>query len=113
MEQEMNSMPTETGARQFARVCDILDRHQRKPSQLIPILQEVQEEYRYLPEEVLTFVATSLGLPPARVYGVATFFLALYAETARKIHDSPVRRDGLPRSRLDYDSRSVAQAAES
>jgi NADH-quinone oxidoreductase subunit E len=41
---------------------------------LIPILQEVQAEYRYLPEEVLTFVATSLGLPPARVFGVATFF---------------------------------------
>jgi NADH-quinone oxidoreductase subunit E len=41
---------------------------------LIPILQEVQEEYRYLPEEVLTFLATSLGLPPARIYGVATFY---------------------------------------
>ena len=27
-----------------------------------------------MPEEVLTFVATSLGLPPARVYGVATFY---------------------------------------
>lgn len=29
---------------------------------------------RYLPEEVLIYVATSLGLPPARVYGVATFY---------------------------------------
>jgi NADH-quinone oxidoreductase subunit E len=27
-----------------------------------------------LPEEVLTFVATSLGIPPATVFGVATFF---------------------------------------
>jgi len=41
---------------------------------LIPILQAVQEEYRYLPEEVLTYVATSLGLPPAKVFGVATFY---------------------------------------
>lgn len=61
-------------ARQFARVCEILDRHGHKPARLIPILQEVQEEYRYLPEEVLTFVATSLGLPPARIFGVATFY---------------------------------------
>lgn len=41
---------------------------------MIPILQAVQEEYRYLPEEVLTYVATSLGLPPAKVFGVATFY---------------------------------------
>jgi len=41
---------------------------------LVPILQAIQDEYRYLPEEVLTFVATSLGVPPARVFGVATFY---------------------------------------
>jgi NADH-quinone oxidoreductase subunit E len=74
MEPELSAVPAANGARQFAKVCDILDRHQRNPSRLIPILQEVQGEYRYLPEEVLTFVATSLGLPPARVFGVATFF---------------------------------------
>ena len=46
-------------SQQFEKVCAILDRHQRQPSRLIPILQSVQEEYRYLPEEVLAFVATS------------------------------------------------------
>ena len=60
--------------RKFRKVCEILDKHQRKASKLIPILQEVQAEYRYLPEEVLNFVATSLGISPAKVYGVATFF---------------------------------------
>ena len=60
--------------RQFEKVCEILDRYDRDSSKLIPILQQVQNEYRYLPEEVLTYVATSLGLPPARVYGVATFY---------------------------------------
>lgn len=63
-----------TLASKFEKVCEILDRYQRNPSKLIPILQAVQEEYRYLPEEILTYVATSLGLPPARVYGVATFY---------------------------------------
>lgn len=61
-------------ARRFERVCSILDEHGRNPSKLIPILQAVQEEYRYLPTEVLTFVATSLRLPPARVFGVASFY---------------------------------------
>lgn len=60
--------------RHFEKVCEILDRFDRDPAKLIPILQQVQDEYRYLPEEVLTYVATALGLPPARVYGVATFY---------------------------------------
>lgn len=64
----------ESRTRQFAKVLETLDRHGRNPARLIPILQEVQQEYRYLPEEVLTLVATSLGLPPARVFGVATFY---------------------------------------
>lgn len=72
-------------ARKFHRVCEILDRHQRQAARLIPILQAVQEEYRYLPEEVLTFVATALGLPPARVFGVATFY-AHFALTPKGKH---------------------------
>ena len=60
--------------RKFEKICEIIDRFDRDPQKLIPILQAVQDEYRYLPEEVLTYVATSLGLPPARVYGVATFY---------------------------------------
>lgn len=59
---------------QFEKVCQILDANQRSPSRLIPILQAVQEEYRYLPPEVLAFIATSLGVPPSKVYGVATFY---------------------------------------
>ena len=61
-------------AGKFRNVCGILERHGSRPSGLIPILQAVQLEYQYLPEEVLTFVATSLDLPPARVFGVATFY---------------------------------------
>lgn len=61
-------------ARKFEKVCEILDRYERDSAKLIPILQEVQDEYRYLPEEVLTYVATSLGIPPAKVFGVATFY---------------------------------------
>jgi NADH-quinone oxidoreductase subunit E len=60
--------------RKFEKVCGILDRYGRNPAKLIPILQAVQDEYRYLPEEVMTYVATSLDLPPAKVYGVATFY---------------------------------------
>ncbi len=69
-----NIMTTAQTLRKFEKVCEILDGHGRDPAKLVPILQAVQAEYRYLPEEVLAYVATSLGLPPARVYGVATFY---------------------------------------
>ncbi len=68
------TQPTSAMVRKFEKVCMILDAYKRDASKLIPILQAIQEEYRYLPEEVLTFVATSLKLSPARVYGVATFY---------------------------------------
>jgi NADH-quinone oxidoreductase subunit E len=61
-------------ARKFEKVCGILERYGHRPSGLIPILQAVQHEYQYLPEEVLTYVAMSLDVPPARVFGVATFY---------------------------------------
>jgi NADH-quinone oxidoreductase subunit E len=61
-------------ATKFEKVCDILARHRYRPSGLIPILQAVQHEYQYLPEEVLIYVATALDVPPARVFGVATFY---------------------------------------
>ena len=61
-------------AHQFESVCSILEQHGRNPSRLIPILQAVQEEYRYLPEEILAYVATSLEVPVSRVFGVATFY---------------------------------------
>lgn len=65
---------TDGNGRKFVKVFTILDKYGRKPSRLVPILQAVQEEYRYLPEEVLTYVATALDVSPARVFGVATFY---------------------------------------
>ena len=56
------------------KVSAILEQHGRQSSRLVPILQAVQEEYRYLPQEVLTYVATALDVSPARVFGVATFY---------------------------------------
>lgn len=72
----METLPTAAApaARQFAKVCEILARYEQNPNMLIQILQAVQAEYRYLPEDVLAYLATALGLPLARIYGVATFY---------------------------------------
>lgn len=63
-----------SAAHSFNKVMEILERFERSHTKIIPILQAVQEEYRYLPQEVMTFIATSLGVSPARLYGVATFY---------------------------------------
>jgi len=58
----------------LAAVEAILARHGRKASRLVPILQAVQEAYRYLPPAALRRVAEALEIPAARVFGVATFY---------------------------------------
>ncbi|MBE7712749.1 MAG: NAD(P)H-dependent oxidoreductase subunit E [Cyanobacteria bacterium SIG26] len=53
----------------------IIESYGAKKSNLIAILQKVQEEYRYLPEDAMIYIGTKIeGLSPATVYGVATFY---------------------------------------
>jgi len=55
-------------------VVAILKEYDNDPNKLIPILQKVQHKYNYLPQEAMACVAEALGIPPSKVYGVATFF---------------------------------------
>ncbi|MEW5759815.1 MAG: NAD(P)H-dependent oxidoreductase subunit E [Candidatus Thermoplasmatota archaeon] len=43
---------------------------------LLPILQEIQERYNYLPEEILKEVAEQLNMSLTDVYSIATFYRA-------------------------------------
>ena len=52
----------------------VLKQYNYDKAKLVPILQAVQEKYRWLSKDLISYVARSLGLPPARVYGVATFY---------------------------------------
>lgn len=45
-----------------------------QPGPLIPVLQRAQEIFGYLPVEVMERISRELGIPPVRVYGVATFY---------------------------------------
>jgi NADH-quinone oxidoreductase subunit E len=58
----------------MAAVDRILAENRYSKAKLIAILQAIQEEYRYLSEGVISHVAGVLKLPPAQVYGVATFY---------------------------------------
>lgn len=56
----------------------ILERRREERGAIIPILQEAQEAYGYLPREVLARIADTLGVPFSRIYGVATFYSQFY-----------------------------------
>jgi len=53
---------------------EILLRYEKKERYLIPVLQEAQEEYGYLPVEVMKEIALGLNLSLSQVYGVVTFY---------------------------------------
>jgi NADH-quinone oxidoreductase subunit E len=78
------AIDTGSKRRQFEKIQAIIEEYGATESALIPILQKVQQEYRYLPEEILTFVSTALRLPPATVYGVATFYAQFSLEPKGK-----------------------------
>lgn len=51
-----------------------LSQFKKERSQLIPILQMIQERFQYLPPEALALVASHVNVAPAEAYGVATFY---------------------------------------
>ena len=59
---------------------EILSRYEKKERYLIPVLQEAQEEYGYLPEEVMKEIALGLNLSLSQVYGVVTFYSQFHQE---------------------------------
>ncbi|MBQ2690895.1 MAG: NAD(P)H-dependent oxidoreductase subunit E [Clostridia bacterium] len=58
----------------YDKTDEIIAVHGEKASSLIPIMQDIQAEYRYLPPELLVYIAKKLGINEAKAYGVATFY---------------------------------------
>lgn len=57
------------------RIIDqIISEKGREKRSLIPILQAIQKEFNYLPEEALRYVGENTGIIPADIAGVASFY---------------------------------------
>lgn len=68
-----------------AKLDGIIAHYGAKKSNLIAILQKVQEVYRYLPEDAMIYIGTKIeGLSPATVFGVATFYAQFSLEPKGK-----------------------------
>ena len=58
----------------YDKADEVIAVYGRKPASLIPIMQDIQSEYRYLPVELLNYVADEIGVTRSRAYSVATFY---------------------------------------
>ena len=53
---------------------EIIAQYERDAKSLIPIMQDIQAKFRYLPAELLSYVAKAIGITEAKAYSVATFY---------------------------------------
>jgi NADH-quinone oxidoreductase subunit E len=64
----------------LVRMDEIFEKYSGQKGALIPILQQAQDLYGYVPREVLQLIADQLGVSLGKVYGVATFYAQFYLE---------------------------------
>lgn len=57
-----------------AIVDPIVEKYDGNQSSIITILQEIQSKYRYLPEDVLEYIANKMDISPSKIFGIATFY---------------------------------------
>jgi len=58
------------------KVKNIIKKYGSDKSFIVPILQDVQREFNYLPKDALCAVSSQLSVPISRVYEVVTFYKA-------------------------------------
>ncbi len=62
----------------------VIDKYQDMHGALMPVLQEIQEEYGYIPEETVHLTAERLNVYASQIYGVLTFYAQFHLEPRGK-----------------------------
>jgi NADH:ubiquinone oxidoreductase subunit E len=62
----------------LSKMDELLSHYRGEKGALIPVLQEAQNIYGYLPEEVLRRISRTLNVPLSKIYGVITFYAQFY-----------------------------------
>lgn len=74
MAKQKTAVPFRGTAAQEAKLREIIANYQNMQGALMPVLQQAQELYGYLPIEVQKIIAEGLRVPLEQVYGVTTFY---------------------------------------
>lgn len=74
MSGKVATVPFRGTKEQEQQLQDVIAKWKGKDGALMPVLQEAQEIYGYLPEEVQIMIAEGMGVSVSEVYGVITFY---------------------------------------
>jgi len=80
MSQEVSNVLFDNDKTLEKKLLEVIESNKDKKGALIPILQQAQEIYGYLPIEVQKIIAEKMNIPLEKIYGVVTFysFFSLY-----------------------------------
>ena len=83
---EKNTVPFNGTPEQEKALREMIGNHKGQQGALMPVLQQAQEIYGYLPIEVQSIIAEEMGIPLEKVYGVSTFYsqFSLYPKGSTK-----------------------------
>ena len=74
MKKRKSNLPFNGTAEQEKQLMSVIEQHKGEKGALMPVMQEAQEIYGYLPIEVQQMIAQGLEVPVEEVYGVSTFY---------------------------------------
>lgn len=69
-------------------VDEIIERYKEKAGPILPVLQDLQQKYNFLPKDALIHVSRRLNMPLSHVFRVATFYTAFSLKPRGKHHIS-------------------------
>ena len=71
---KVSSVPFAGTKEQEAKLLEVIAKYSGQKGALMPIMQEAQEIYGYLPYQVQKIISDETGIPIEKIYGVATFY---------------------------------------
>jgi NADH:ubiquinone oxidoreductase subunit E len=74
MQKRISNLPFTGTLEQKQKLDEIIEGHKNERGAILPVLQEAQDVYGYLPAEVQSMIADGLGVPLEEVFGVSTFY---------------------------------------
>lgn len=123
MAKRKTAVPFKGTAEQEKQLREVINAHKDMQGALMPVLQQAQEIYGYLPIEVQKIIAEGLNIPLEDVYGVVTFYAqftlnpkgkyqvsvclgtACYVKGAGDIMDKISQRLGIPADGITEDGK--------
>jgi NADH-quinone oxidoreductase E subunit len=79
-------MGLEFSPEMYKKFEETVSRYPKKEAAMLPVLYLAQEEFGYLGNEVIEYVAKLMGQPPARVHGVVSFYTMLNTKPIGRHH---------------------------